>query len=202
MNTQYYQLKITLRDIRPEIWRRFVVPADISLDRLHDVIQIVMGWQDTHLHEFMFGRKRFTESPEEPEQGKEDAYFRLCDLIHTKGKQFAYHYDFGDSWWHDVTLESTHARVAHLPCMFWCTEGERACPPEDCGGDRGYVRLLSVISDPAHEEFDEMMEWLEGMAAFSCSSLFSPESFELNTINYRLGFYCRWSRHRYLPFTE
>ncbi|MDR3104231.1 MAG: plasmid pRiA4b ORF-3 family protein [Yokenella regensburgei] len=202
MNPQFYLLKIALCETEPAIWRRFVVPADISLDRLHDVIQIVMGWQDTHLYEFVFGRKRFTEAPEEPEQGKEAAFFRLCDLIHMKGKQFSYQYDFGDSWWHDITLEQTNASAGHLPCVFYCTEGERHCPPEDCGGTDGYRRLLSVLSEPEHEEYSETRDWLDGMSALSCSPVFSAETIDLNVINYRLECYWRWSRLRYLPFTE
>ena len=202
MEGHYYFLKVALNGSRPEIWRRFVVPADISLDRLHDVIQVVMGWQDSHLHEFLFGRKRFTEDPEEPEQGKEEAFFRLCDLIHTKGKSFTYLYDFGDSWSHEITLEHANFRADHLPCAFYCIEGEGCCPPEDCGGINGFYHLLSVLENPDSDDYDDTMTWLQGIADFSCSPIFSPTFIDLNTINYRLGFCWRWSRTRYLPLTE
>ena len=129
MSGQYYLLRIVLSGTRPEIWRRFVVPADISLARLHDVIQIVMGWQDLHLHEFLFGHERFTEAPDGKAQGKNEAFFRLCDLIHTEEASFLYHYDFGASWWHEITLECTYFRPDDLPGVFSCTEGEVCCPP-------------------------------------------------------------------------
>ena len=85
-----YLLKIRLLDIEPEIWRRFVVPASITMDRLHDVIQIVMGWTDSHLHEFTIGKKRFPEYPESKEEGLECGRYRLGDLIKLKGRTFGY----------------------------------------------------------------------------------------------------------------
>jgi hypothetical protein len=85
MSDRFYQLNIRLLDIEPAIWRRFVVPADITLDRLHDVIQIVMGWDDSHLHEFTIGKKRYTEFPESEEEGLESGQYRLGDLIRQKG---------------------------------------------------------------------------------------------------------------------
>ena len=81
MNERNYLLKISLLEIEPEIWRRFVVPADITLDRLHDVIQIVMGWTDSHLHEFRIGKNRYTEYPESKEEGLECGRYRLGEAI-------------------------------------------------------------------------------------------------------------------------
>ena len=96
MNERFYMIKIQLLDIEPAIWRRFVVPASITLDRLHDVIQIVMGWTDSHLHEFTIGKKRYTEYPESKEDGLICGKYRLGDLIKQKGRAFTYLYDFGD----------------------------------------------------------------------------------------------------------
>jgi hypothetical protein len=90
MNKRLYLLKIRLLEIEPEIWRRFVVPAGITLDRLHDIIQIVMGWTDSHLHEFTIGKKRYTEYPESKEDGLECGRYRLGDLIKQKGRTFNY----------------------------------------------------------------------------------------------------------------
>jgi hypothetical protein len=97
MNERFYLLKIQLIDIEPAIWRRFVVPAGITLDRLHDVIQIIMGWTDSHMHEFTIGKKRYTEYPESKEDGLVCGRYRLGDLIKQKGRTFSYLYDFGDS---------------------------------------------------------------------------------------------------------
>ncbi len=88
MSERFYLLKIELLDIEPPIWRRFVVPGSITLDRLHDVIQIVMGWQDSHLHEFAIGKKRYTEYPEYNDDGLPCGKFRLVDLIKQKGGPF------------------------------------------------------------------------------------------------------------------
>jgi len=90
MTERFYLLKIQLQFIKPAIWRRFVVPADITLDRLHDVIQIVMGWEDCHLHEFTIGKKRYTEYPESPEDGLPCGKYRLGDLVRQKGSVFHY----------------------------------------------------------------------------------------------------------------
>ena len=98
MNQRFYLLKIQLLDIEPAIWRRFVVPASITLDRLHDVIQIVMGWTDSHLHEFTIGKKRYTEYPESKEDGMVCGSYRIGNLLKQKGRTFHYLYDFGDSW--------------------------------------------------------------------------------------------------------
>ena len=97
MNERFYLLKIQLLDIEPVIWRRFAVPASITLDRLHDIIQIVMGWTDSHLHEFTIGNKRYTEYPESKGDGLVCGRYRLGDLIKQKGRTFRYLYDFGDS---------------------------------------------------------------------------------------------------------
>lgn len=105
MTERYYLLKITLLDIEPEIWRRFVVPARITLDRLHDVIQVVMGWKDYHLHDFGIGKKRYTEYPESKQDGFECGKYRLGDLIKQKGRTFRYLYDFGDDWEHTSYTE-------------------------------------------------------------------------------------------------
>ena len=85
MEDRMYLLTIRLDGIEPEIWRRFVAPGDITLDRLHDVIQIVMGWQDYHLHTFTIGKKRYTENPESKEDGAREDRYRLVDLIKKKG---------------------------------------------------------------------------------------------------------------------
>ena len=136
-----YQLKITLQDSSPEIWRRIIVPATITLDRLHDVIQIVMGWMDSHLYEFKIGKKRYLGElddfvDEENSLLTED--FRLNDLIKKTGRTFQYIYDYGDDWIHDIVLEKTISDDINIEQPVYCTGGENACPPEDVGGIDGY----------------------------------------------------------------
>lgn len=189
MYGRLYLLKIQLLDIEPAILRRFVVPAGITLDRLHDVIQIVMGWTDSHLHEFAIGNKRYTEYPESKEDGLACGRYRLGDLIKQKGRTFRYLYDLGDGWEHELVLEESRYFNPELRTELACLEGERSCPPEDVGGVHGYFEFLSVLKDPNHEEHESYMEWSGGS--------FDSERFDLDSINWELMKYLRWSRDRY-----
>ena len=159
MNERLYLLKIRLLEIELEIWRRFVVPADITLGRLHDVIQIVMGWTDSHLYEFMIGQKRYTEYPESKEDGLECGRYRLGDLIKQKGRTFNYLYDFGDSWEHEVIVEDNRYFNPETIYPVECLEGARACPPEDVGSITGYYEFCKALKDPYHEEHESYMQW-------------------------------------------
>lgn len=147
MNERFYLLKIQLLDIEPAIWRRFVVPASITLDRLHDVIQIVMGWTDSHLHEFTIGKKRYTEYPEPKEDGLICGKYRLGDLIKQKGRTFSYLYDFGDSWEHKLVLEENRYFNPELRTELACLDGERTCPPEDVDGIPGFFEFCNALKD-------------------------------------------------------
>ena len=190
MNERFYLMKIQLLDIEPAIWRRFVVPASITLDRLHDVIQIVMGWTDSHLHEFTIGNKRYTEYPEFKDDGLICDRYRLGDLIKQKGRTFRYLYDFGDSWEHELVLEESRYFSPELRTDLACLEGERACPPEDVGGVPGYVEFCIALNDPNHEEHANYMEW--------CGENSDRERFDFESVNWKLMKYLRWSRDRHL----
>ena len=189
MNQRFYLLKIQLLDIEPAIWRRFVVPANITLDRLHDVIQIVMGWTDSHLHEFTIGKKRYTEYPESKEDGLISGRYRLGDLIKQKGRTFHYLYDFGDGWEHELVLEESRYFNPQLRTELACLEGERACPPENVGGVPGYFEFRAALKDPSHAEHDTYMEWSGGN--------WDSESFDAGAVSRELTKHLRWSRGRY-----
>ena len=189
MNERLYLLRIKLLDIKPEIWRRFVVPANITLDRLHDVIQIVMGWTDSHLHEFTIGKKRYTEYQEYKEDGLACGRYRLGDLIKQKGRTFHYLYDFGDSWEHELTLEESRYFHQEPGIAIACLDGERACPPEDVGGVPGYFEFCKALKDSNHEEHERYVEWSGGD--------YDSEEFDANAVNWELMKYLRWSRDRY-----
>ncbi len=189
MSERSYLLKIQLLDIEPAIWRRFVVPASITLDRLHDVIQIVMGWTDSHLHEFTIGNKRYTEYPESKEDGLVCSRYRLADLVKQKGRTFHYLYDFGDGWEHELVLEESRYFNPELRTELACLDGQRSCPPEDVGGVPGYFEFLSALKDPNHEEHENYTEWSGGD--------FDNERFDSDSVNWELMKYLRWSRDRY-----
>ena len=194
MVDRMYLLTIRLDGIEPEIWRRFVVPGDITLDRLHDVIQIVMGWQDYHLHTFTIGKKCYTENPESKEDGAREDRYRLVDLIKRKGRTFGYEYDFGDAWQHTITIEDSLYFKAAMQAPLVCLDGARACPPEDVGGVPGYTEFLKALRDPRHKEHEHYKAWISNYSYYQ--GPYDSERFEMDTINLELLKYLRWSRYR------
>lgn len=187
MKIKSYVLKVSLVGIKPEIWRRFVVPADITLDRLHDVIQIVMGWQDYHLHQFTISGKRYTEYPESPEDGRDDGRYRLGNLVKNKGTLFEYVYDFGDNWVHQVIFEEiTHTQWPQDEPIKLLA-GERACSPEDVGGVGGYAEYCEAMKNKKHPRHREYFQW---------RGPYDPEMLDLEEKNMELLKYLRWARPR------
>jgi len=176
-----FNLKIRLLDLEPAIWRRFSVSGDIKLNELHEVIQVVMGWMGGHLHEFQIGNQLY-ECPEfdsdfEDSEAADEREVRLSDVVKKTGTRFAYVYDFGDDWQHELLVEtiSSPKKGVKYPV---CLEGERSCPPEDCGGPWGYMDFLEAILNPHHEEHDYLLEWIGGS--------FDPEEFDIGPINEQL----------------
>ena len=134
-----YQIKITLRYFEPAVWRRLLVKANTRLGELHDILQVVMGWEDAHLHGFRIGRDAYGEpDPEFPSDIKNERNVRL-DKIASAGSSFIYDYDFGDSWEHELKIEKVLPAEpgAHYPV---CLDGQRTCPPEDCEIGRASCR--------------------------------------------------------------
>lgn len=172
-----YQLKVTLRDSKPPIWRRILVTEETTLAQLHDIIQRVMGWENYHLHMFRIGGAIYGD-PADDEFGsmgtKNETRFRLNQVGLREKSTFTYEYDFGDSWEHTLLLEKIIPAEpgTHYPL---CVTGKRACPPEDVGGIWGYTEFLEAIADPNHKEHDEYLEWIGGD--------FDPETFDLDEIN-------------------
>ncbi len=160
------QLRITLDNIKPKIWRRVVVRNSLTFRQLHAVIQCAMGWEDCHLHEFRVGDLRigtrgaddgfgFNERDIVPETST-----RLYQVLAGK-RSFRYWYDFGDDWWHEIVIEKRFPDDQDAPPAELLA-GERACPPEDCGGPWGYVGILEALDDPRHPEHGNVVEWLGG----------------------------------------
>jgi hypothetical protein len=171
---EVYQFKITLLGIEPPIWRRIQV-ENCSLNMLHHYIQDAMGWTNSHLHHFEIGKQLYGD-PSLMAENFEDMDYRdstqtkLSDILPRAGKQFRflYEYDFGDSWQHEILFEG---RVKAKPGQVYpiCHSGHRACPPEDVGGIWGYADFLQAISDPDHDQHQELKEWVGGK--------FDPEEF-------------------------
>lgn len=174
-----FQLRITLLNIRPPIWRRLLVPADMPLKRFHDALQIAMGWQDCHLHQFILGERRYgIPDPELDPAMKKEAGVKLKTLLPKPGAKLIYEYDFGDAWEHEIVLEEL-LPWPDKPLLPRCVAGERACPPENSGGYPGYAHLLGVLNDRSHPDHADMREWV--------GEDFDPERFDLSAVNFRLG---------------
>ncbi len=180
---EVYQFKISLNNSKPLIWRRILVPSSYSFWDLHVSIQDSMGWADYHLHIFEIKNPATNEKVEIGIPSEDDEAFNRIILPDHKVKiskyfnednlNARYEYDFGDSWIHSVKFEKI------LPAEIGekypkCISGKMACPPEDCGGLFGYYRLLSIIKNPKHEEYEEMLEWLGGE--------FNPEKFDPDSV--------------------
>lgn len=187
---QLYTLKVTLSGLKPPVWRRLRVPAEITLDRLHDVIQIAMGWQEMHLHEYLIMGQRFTEMSEGPDDGEEEGNYRLAQLILEEGQEFEYLYDIGDNWNHEILVERIDTVPAEEGGLMECLGGERACPPEDIGGVSGYEEFLKVLADPEHPDREDYLAWFGGGL--------DAEKFDADFVNFELAKYVRWSRKRLL----
>ena len=176
---EIYQLKVTLLGTAPPIWRRLSVPAELTLAQLHDVLQAAMGWENSHMHEFLIGQRRYgTPDPDDRLMGMEpvanERSVRLSTVLGRTGAKARYTYDFGDGWEHSIVLEK---RLASDPNLVYptCTDGRRACPPEDCGGVGGFYALLDAISDPHHKQHEEMREWV--------GEVYDPEAFSIDDVN-------------------
>jgi len=219
------QLKISLNEVKPAVWRRFLVEDCITFQKLHEVIQTVMGWENYHLFEFnvrgiavsceeegfnpaeasfkkIFSSPEFMKMLEKQDLNKNSVFLdtdkvneiiknneknkpkndfnmetKVNELIKSAGQKFSYHYDFGDNWIHAVKVEKILEKDDSKNYSE-CIAGERACPPEDCGGVSGYERLLRILKNKNHKEHKEMLEWV-GVE-------FDSEEFDLNEINNEL----------------
>lgn len=177
-NSFIYQIKVTLKGSKPPIWRRLEVSDQITLAKLHKILQAAMGWTDSHLHQFIIGKTYYGEP--DKEMGFEtfsENRVKLHQLPLREKSKFIYEYDFGDSWEHEILIEKIlpGTEGSKLPV---CLKGKGACPPEDIGGLWGYFGFLEAIGDPEHPEHEDMLEWV--------GEDFDPEAFDLEEVNHYL----------------
>jgi Plasmid pRiA4b ORF-3-like protein len=158
-------IKVTLLGAEPPIWRRFLVEREITLRHLHKTLQVVMGWSDSHLHQFVFQRRKVSEG------------ILLSSLFARAGAKLLYEYDFGDGWQHELLLEEIMTGDESFRPI--CVAGKGNCPPEDCGGPYGYAELLEALRDPRHPEHSWYQDWL--------GQDFDPNYFSVEDINQRLA---------------
>ena len=174
-----YSLKVTLDESQPEVWRKILVPGKFNLEKLHFVIQIVMGWENSHLHEFEIKGKRYINPDDDPDgmEGFPPSFsekkVKIAEVLNPSDS-FKYLYDFGDGWAHTIFVEELNSPndIFNYPL---CVSGANACPPEDCGGIYGYENLLKNLKDKKLEEHNSSMRWIGGQ--------FDPHSFDANRVN-------------------
>jgi hypothetical protein len=172
------QLKVTLKNIKPAVWRRALVSEDMTLAELHVILQVAMGWENSHLHGFTIHGQRFgPPSPDDFIPVVDERNHRIGALVH-KGNKFEYEYDFGDGWEHTILVEAVREPTA-TETVPSCLDGKRACPPEDCGGAWGYADLLDALADPKSERHEELREWVGGE--------YDAERLELAVVNESLA---------------
>jgi hypothetical protein len=171
-----YQLKITINDIAPSIWRLIEVPESFSLNKLHHIIQLSFGWTNSHLYRFGDWKNKIGD-PILWDDGETiwDKKVKIKDVLRNPGDTLKYEYDMGDSWKHKVILkkiEKVGSTVAR------CIDGKRAAPPEDCGGVGGYLELIHHLRHPEQDGYLELLEWL--------GDDYDPEEFNLVSVNEEL----------------
>lgn len=176
------QLRVTLNDFEPLIWRQVLVPSTIHMGQLHDVIQCAMGWTDSHFHEFEI-RGRLYGMPMPEFEGLGNPVFhersvKLEELLKRAGERFSYIYDMGDDWRHEIIVEDILAAADDRPGAK-CIGGEGCCPPEDVGGVFGYAEFLDAIADPSHEDHEHYLDWIGGD--------FDPGAFDIEKVNVTLA---------------
>ena len=152
-----HRLKITLRGVKPPVWRRIEVGSGITLGELSPMLEGVMGWYGGHLHAFDVDGNDY--SPPDPDWDSDDLdenECRLGDVLPTVGAKMRWDYDFGDGWQHNVVVEAIRPAESGLTYPL-CIAGKRACPPEDCGGSWGYAEILRALRDPNHPDREDFL---------------------------------------------
>jgi Plasmid pRiA4b ORF-3-like protein len=177
-----YQIKVTLGHSKPPIWRRLLVRSNIRFDQFHDILQVAMGWTDSHLHQFIIGKPPaqtlicppYEDTEEIADHVLDERKVRLGDIVTEAKQRLVYEYDFGDGWEHEILLEKILKPEAGGDYPV-CLEGKLACPPEDCGGIWGYYEFLAAIKDKKHPNHEDMLDW--------AGDEFDPDEFDLDAVN-------------------
>jgi hypothetical protein len=178
-----FALRVTLLDVRPPVWRVVRVPGEVTLAVLHHILQVAMGWEDRHLHEWRVGDRVFSSGTEEDwgEGLESDSEVVLAEVAGADDA-LRYDYDMGDGWEHLVEVVAVERYVGTVPPVE-VIDGARACPPEDCGGPPGYEHLLDALDDPDDEDHEELIEMF--------GDWFDPDEFDRFAVNRRLEAFWR-----------
>jgi pRiA4b ORF-3-like protein len=176
-------LRVELLEVVPLVWRRVLVPDNWTLASLHHYLQWVMGWTDSHAHEFQVGERVMApdwwikEADTDVTDYRDERRVSVAAVLSELGahRKFEYRYDMGDGWEHRIVIESSPTSTLSDQPLPVCVAGENACPPEDIGGPHGYELFLNILRDRQHEQHHDMVRWIGGV--------FDPKGFDLNRIN-------------------
>lgn len=173
-----YTLTVTLRDVQPAVWRQVVVTSETPLPKLAQMLERVMGWESYHLHMFDVGGLLFGPQDDEFDSDHviDERKITVKQVLPDVGARLRFDYDFGDGWEHDVVVDAIESPQDGKRYPI-CLGGERACPPEDCGGVPGYEQVLAALADPSSDEHEHYAEW---------AGDFDPGRFDLVAANRRL----------------
>lgn len=184
-----YVLEATVAHVRPRIWRQLQVPGELSLSGLHEALQIAFGWTNSHLHEFHVGKARYGVPDPDDDKLLDEADVTVAAVLPHKTSTMQYIYDLADWWIHNITVDriedappkrSTRSLGARGPTApVACLAGQRAHPPEDCGGPSAYADFLEAIHTPDHPQHQELLDWVGGT--------FDPEALSLSDVNRALS---------------
>lgn len=170
-------LRVSLRYVEPEVWRRIVVDSEMPLPKFASALERAMGWESTHLHSFDVGGVLFGNTEYDAPHFISEKAARVTHVLPRVESSLRWDYDFGDGWEHDVVVEAIeplNPKAKHSVVL----DGARACPPEDVGGPGGYQELLRVLNDPTNREHERMVSW--------APKGFDPVVFDLVAANRRL----------------
>ena len=179
MDRQIYQIQVALKNFKPKIWRRILVPSNLLLSDFHKIIQTSMGWTNSHLHQFIKDQTYYTVRMKDDDMWEDMnsvdyKKMKIFDLLSVEKGKIIYEYDFGDGWEHEVILEKILPVDKKLKYPI-CLAGKMNCPPEDCGGVWGYAEMIEILKQPKHKEYENIIEWL--------GDELDPEYFDKEEVN-------------------
>jgi hypothetical protein len=180
-----YELKITLLYLNPPIWRRVQVASETPLNELHAILQMTMGWSNSHLHQFAIRKGRHVQFIKmnsmddlfdelESESDLNENEVTLAGILPKVKAAMTYEYDFGDGWQHEIIVERIFSPDQDVQYPR-CVGGENACPPDDVGGPPGYADFAIAVMNPRHPQHREMLDWAGGK--------FDPFKFDVEQVN-------------------
>jgi Plasmid pRiA4b ORF-3-like protein len=172
------RLRIVLLEVIPPVWRRVQVPANLTLRRLHSVLQCAMGWPETESHLFRVGPVLYGKPANAADPLKDSRWATVGDIVALGTPSFSYELGAMDRWEHEVRIEAvTEGNEGNQRPV--CLAGERACPPEDCGGPEDYVNRVADLERPSPVS--------AGQIAGTLRPKFDPDRLDLEAVNRALS---------------